>query len=1742
MSTSRAPWSKGGVFFILSAIFLISFSWLSAQPINRLHFDTLAAGTRVDEQFANLGIHFINDYQSGQTYRSSPQIQAHPNARTAPNVLVNNSYDSEIFSSINTPMAFWFDQPVTGVGMWLGSRSSCSQTIQATISLYDCHGSLMAQQTVSVSGAFNTPIEVDDPTGMARYAVIDYGASTCPEAVDELAWQNSGNQCVSSTAPQVTISSPQNFETVNTAQTTINGKVVDSSGMLKSVKVNGISTGFTPISGKVGEFTFSHVANLKEGGNAFTVLAVNAAGNKGSATVNINRGTPATLQISSFHLSQRGVLHNKTCDVDNPLVAGKSAMIRLSLNARTASGAPTYVSQLEMKLWRKSSSGDIEVSTFLGEIYSAIYAGFDSPTQMSGIHFWIPGDKLDPAGEYKFTFQAYVGIDKVGPLLTTNCGGAYLNFSETKPLKIFALPVEAGIYSSRLQGTSHQSNVMNQLDVIQRVYPVRDGFSTPWYTQKTGIKYEEGSPLDLCDGSAGMQKSHPDLCKGNGFTWKFLDQDAGGELLRADAETVTDPSNPNICGNVPTLGGRVKSNTLINRAFNPDLGVYLPGAHPGWKGAKFQAPLDQDHDGAIDNNDLTHYISEFFDAQSQSWSTNLNFYDTGETFRFFQDQDGNHCNDRFGEPQADIRTLWENQQSLYWGPAQSAMKSNNKTWPDSARRADYASLWIPDVLVAGGEFGNIGPGQGNSPGSDSWVRLSANTGLAHELGHNVGGLGDLYDDNNPNNHNLQILENPWMVYVGKKSYQPKDIHDVMGYARGFDRVAFHSKNYKTLFDKLKLSSSSSTQLNSTHPVQTGTQLLVWGRIPVLEESPDGILPGAEAELSTDPTTGMELSPIDPTSPFKLVFGRGEEVLQETPFSVDSTIAPPEGYDSWPLVVIPFRVIAPLPAETDWIELRYMGTNVLARTDRTSGSPEVTLVGPQGGAFGPEDGILIEWEAQDPDSPTLRTEIFYSPDGGENWQLVDDQIAMTPNGENFMGSYLWYPYSSPGTRFGNGRLRVIVSDGFNQGADSSEEAFEVARKPPVVTIFSDQVSVLPVPVPGPAASFLQCERPWVRAAVMDPEQGPLEGRWLIDDSPIRRSLQTDGGAPSFIQHLDLPPLPPGEHHVALEFLDIEEDLTIRKEMLLLIRPDSDCDGMGDDYEEDNSLDPGNPNDLLGDRDGDGLLNSEEAWFGTSSNSPDTDSDSMPDRWEAENGLDPLRDDSEEDPDRDGFSNREEYENGSDPYDAQSPPPAEPEGPITYPQLALGGGYEAVLIVTNMTEIPWNGTGYLRHQNGAPWPGEWDADGVEQRAGSTFDISIPAQGTRQIILTGDSELRAGYLQLDADEGGTNRGLALSFFYNLSSEESLVDSVGVAPGIASRQHLFPVERARGINTGFAWAPAQLKVNGSSALQNGTPPSEVELFLFNREGELIRSRLMPFEGHFARFFNELFEGIPQEFVGKLMVEAAEPFHLTVLRLQQTRSGRIQLTSIPPNPLNQLSGPGPLNYSQLALGAGYQLILMISNNGETPWNGYVELVADNEESWPSKASVNGVDISEEGGFDLTLRAHETRKYVISGDRDLRDGYLRIRGLEGSSARSITPAFFYNYSADEELIDSTGVAPGQAGRSFVFPVARGERVDTGFAWSGFWDGEGEPEPMRFDLTLRLFDQDGNQVAVLEDFPFEGHLARFAWQVFPDFPDEFIGKVQIEAPAELLLTVLRLEMTSPGFQLTAIPAALWEPGD
>jgi hypothetical protein len=220
--------------------------------------------------------------------------------------------------------------------------------------------------------------------------------------------------------------------------------------------------------------------------------------------------------------------------------------------------------------------------------------------------------------------------------------------------------------------------------------------------------------------------------------------------------------------------------------------------------------------------------------------------------------------------------------------------------------------------------------------------------------------------------------------------------------------------------------------------------------------------------------------------------------------------------------------------------------------------------------------------------------------------------------------------------------------------------------------------------------------------------------------------------------------------------------------------------------------------------------------------------------------------------------------------------------TWPQLALGGGYQVTLIVSNQTNFEWRGTFSPRQGLDQRWAGAWAANGQNLTGRDGFTITLPARSTGKIILTGDATTRTGYLEFDGEGTSSDRDVAVSYFYNYIVAGQTLDSTGSPVGDSHRGFRFPVEKTALVNTGVAMAPW---LNRSDFPIIAT--------LYSSDGNLFQQKILTFNGHSSRFFDQIFDGVPNGFLGMVQLESSNFFYLEVLRLEQTATG-FQLTSTP--------------------------------------------------------------------------------------------------------------------------------------------------------------------------------------------------------------------------------------------------------
>jgi hypothetical protein len=215
-----------------------------------------------------------------------------------------------------------------------------------------------------------------------------------------------------------------------------------------------------------------------------------------------------------------------------------------------------------------------------------------------------------------------------------------------------------------------------------------------------------------------------------------------------------------------------------------------------------------------------------------------------------------------------------------------------------------------------------------------------------------------------------------------------------------------------------------------------------------------------------------------------------------------------------------------------------------------------------------------------------------------------------------------------TRAGQSDFFVVPPDGTIEVADIR---FDVSE--PVPTALTLSAPATQLTAPGQTiqlTAFVQ----WPDGSSRDVTFG-MAGTRYVSSNPAIVSIANDG----LITALS--------SGVALVSASNEGTLGVLRVQVLL-SGDSDGDGLPDDFEIANGLDPNNPLDVLDDPDNDGLSTRDEFDAGLLPFDPDTDDDRLLDGREFEVGTNPLLFDT----DGDGLSDGLEIATGSNPLDPNS----------------------------------------------------------------------------------------------------------------------------------------------------------------------------------------------------------------------------------------------------------------------------------------------------------------------------------------------------------------------------------------------------------------------------------------------------------------------------------------------------------
>ena len=145
-------------------------------------FDDLPDAAVIGDHYAaSYGLRFYADDDTRViTYADR---EADPTkARSTPNVATNNAVHPT--TSAGIPMTFWFDQPKTHVGFWIGNGEE--QGHIGALVAYDAAGQVICVARAVVPEPYQTFLGVYDPQGRIVTLTLDYGDTLLSESIDDL--------------------------------------------------------------------------------------------------------------------------------------------------------------------------------------------------------------------------------------------------------------------------------------------------------------------------------------------------------------------------------------------------------------------------------------------------------------------------------------------------------------------------------------------------------------------------------------------------------------------------------------------------------------------------------------------------------------------------------------------------------------------------------------------------------------------------------------------------------------------------------------------------------------------------------------------------------------------------------------------------------------------------------------------------------------------------------------------------------------------------------------------------------------------------------------------------------------------------------------------------------------------------------------------------------------------------------------------------------------------------------------------------------------------------------------------------------------------------------------------------------------------------------------------------------------------------------------------------------------------
>ena len=465
---------------------------------------------------------------------------------------------------------------------------------------------------------------------------------------------------------------------------------------------------------------------------------------------------------------------------------------------------------------------------------------------------------------------------------------------------------------------------------------------------------------------------------------------------------------------------------------------------------------------------------------------------------------------------------------------------------------DHIYGWAPNAGYSGGHadmpvyphaggLGVVGIGTDRVPGSPSTDTPGGGTLIfGHELVHdydekhtNTGDSCGSSDNSTAFPYGTSSIQEFGFNPATQKVYNPATTHDLMSYCpAGGSREGWISPyTWTQMFNDLASSAATAAEANGAQGdviaarpgfftlYRTGHSQSVIVNLTVNNPAVAGQESGKLGNLyQVDSGFFLTL----PEGDYAVELRNGTQVLASHPFTANfeseyhtggaahthAAGSTEDVFDPNPTAKADITLVAPWVDGTTSIALVYKGQTLDERIV-SGNSPTVQITEPVvKSVWNVGETQKLSWTGADPDQDTLHYAVFYSHNGGQNWQLLASELSDTSL-ELVVDSLA----GGVDTRF-----RVVATDGVNTGMGETPEAIQVPNKAPMAVLLEPTGSIF---APGVVVVL--------RGSATDLEDGSVPEEKLSWSSNVQGSLGTG-------YEVAINTLTPGPHTLTLTAVD------------------------------------------------------------------------------------------------------------------------------------------------------------------------------------------------------------------------------------------------------------------------------------------------------------------------------------------------------------------------------------------------------------------------------------------------------------------------------------------------------------------------------------------------------------------------------------------------------------------------------